>query len=946
TGGADTVSNATAALANLAERNDGNKSIIGGTPRCIATLFRVAATGEQVAGVCNATTVAATGEQAAGVCNATCALANLAADHRPNKRAISATPGAFQIMVQLVASSNVETQSNAACALANMTADEHDAKCALAEVPFAFGALVNLARDASQPAQCNACRAIANSVSLHEDNQHAVAGVRGVFPALVALAATEEEMGQIHTVAALALANLTDANADNCRSVCVEPGALDALVRISTLAGEEGRRHAIRALANLSEFYDNRAAIVATHAAVPCLLQGSVDSSDAIATTAAFCLAKLSDHTDKLILHIADTPACFERLSECVSRGSYRAISNAAVCFCHLSAKRHSVSVRIAETKGAIRALAEAATAPLPVDGVEIDHDDDALEAVDGVEIDDDDDGGEAGEQKRLQRAVAEYVVASREEKPTTQDVEAAEDARRSTSFAIASVASNKGPAGHAIRALPKIRGVLKALVWVLSSPTASPDMLLPSSLPTETAPGMEERSAGDGARVLPRANAAAALANMADGDSGNVVAIVQTAGSLEGLVAAAAQRDWEHLRLHAARALANLCFFFSARTRVAATPGAIPALVAMLSSKAGACKVHAARALANLTTNHNGNRKAVVADPDAVAALVKLAIHGSAEARAHSARALGNMADTGPDASTIIGQAKNALEAAILLLTNGLAQMSEEKYRWDGKTRGPSKTADGESGRDNHENDRDEHDVEPFMLVDGCYLISALAVTDQVREAIAARPGAIDLLIKAANCGMAEARTNAVKALAGLACNNERVSNLICSHEASISTMISICLEQGKEEGVDEVSAAAIRVLVNIVDATLLGRQVMCDKQDALLSVVSMVMCDKDKALLSVVNMVALGTPAAKGNACYLLANLLELGEEIMMKLVAINGAVMAVVSVVSTGSDFAMGNASRVLGNVVKDNLQVAGEMASNREALMALVTVVQAL
>lgn len=66
--------------------------------------------------------------------------------------------------------------------------------------------------------QCNACRAIANSVSLHEDNQHAVAGVRGVFPALVALAATEEEMGQIHTVAALALANLTDANADNCRS--------------------------------------------------------------------------------------------------------------------------------------------------------------------------------------------------------------------------------------------------------------------------------------------------------------------------------------------------------------------------------------------------------------------------------------------------------------------------------------------------------------------------------------------------------------------------------------------------------------------------------------------------------------------------------------------------------------------------------------------------------
>jgi len=27
--------------------------------------------------------------------------------------------------------------------------------------------------------------------------------------------------------------------------------------------------------------------------------------------------------------------------------------------------------------------------------------------------------------------------------------------------------------------------------------------------------------------------------------------------------------------------------------------------------------------------------------------------------------------------------------------------------------------------------------------------------------------------------------------------------------------------------------------------------------------------MCDQDKALLAVVNLIALGTPAAKGNAC-----------------------------------------------------------------------------
>ena len=59
--------------------------------------------------------------------------------------------------------------------------------------------------------------------------------------------------------------------------------------------------------------------------------------------------------------------------------------------------------------------------------------------------------------------------------------------------------------------------------------------------------------------------------------------------------------------------------------------------------------------------------------------------------------------------------------------------QMSDEKWRWDAATRRPPGTSDTDPGRDNFENDRDEHDVEPFMLVEGCYLISALAVTDQV---------------------------------------------------------------------------------------------------------------------------------------------------------------------------------------------------------------------
>ena len=119
-----------------------------------------------------------------------------------------------------------------------------------------------------------------------------------------------------------------------------------------------------------------------------------------------------------------------------------------------------------------------------------------------------------------------------------------------------------------------------------------------------------------------------------------------------------------------------------------------------------------------------------------------------------------------------------------------------------------------------------------------------------QVREAFALRPGALDLLVRAAGCRMPEARTNAVRALAGLACNNEQVANLVCAHEACVGTMLGICLEQGAAPDVNEVCAAAARVLVNVVDATLRGRGAICDKADA---------------LRAVANMVTFGTPAAK---------------------------------------------------------------------------------
>ena len=86
---------------------------------------------------------------------------------------------------------------------------------------------------------------------------------------------------------------------------------------------------------------------------------------------------------------------------------------------------------------------------------------------------------------------------------------------------------------------------------------------------------------------------------------------------------------------------------------------------------------------------------------------------------------------------------------------------------------------------------------------------------------------------------------------------------------------------------------------------------------------------------VLVVLIAVAKRTVPAQGNACYLLANLLELGEAVMLALVALPGALAAVVGVVSAGSDFAMGNASRVLGNVVRESLAVAEEVAADGAA-----------
>jgi len=174
---------------------------------------------------------------------------------------------------------------------------------------------------------------------------------------------------------------------------------------------------------------------------------------------------------------------------------------------------------------------------------------------------------------------------------------------------------------------------------------------------------------------------------------------------------------------------------------------------------------------------------------------------------------------------------------------------------------------------------------------------------------------------------GLAAARTNAAKALAALACNSETVSREICNVHGSLGVLLAICDEP--PTGTDEVRSAAVKTLVNLVDAFLESKELICQLAPA---------------LQAVVNMIQNGTAAAKGNSCYLLANLLELSMKVVEDTVNIPGSVEALVDVLMTGTDFAMSNASRALGNIVDENLRMAAVIVANERAMDCFVKVAQ--
>jgi hypothetical protein len=535
-------------------------------------------------------------------------------------------------------------RSNAACAIANLLADEEGTKEIYADIPHAFGCLVEQVGSGTQAGKENAARALANATHKNDRNKTAVSATRSGISSLVALAQSQIESAR--AVALHALANLCDSHMKNMRLVAEEPFALEAIIAVAMRDSSDGQRHAVRAIANMSELHANRVLIFEKHDCIAALLKGVRTVDDGIRTTSAFALAKLTDRCTGNAQKLADHEGCLIDLAACVQGGSKRSRGNAAVCICHLTSGRHEVAARLVSTQGAVKALSDAAG-----EKIERPELDDPIPEYHDVE----------SRTEVLALETAEWIVKEREQKGRgTDDVEAAEDARRSCSFAIASLGASRGAEWRAIQQICRIRGVLSALIWTLNSQATDPDRLV-LDLDESAIEGADEEGGGEelwgevhlrqqpddvidfehGSRkkraVQPRVDAVKTLANLADDDQGNCVAIVRSEGCLEALTAAMTQTQWTHLRTNAARVVANLSHCHAARGYLAESPGLIVALVGLMEGPADSASsqpmyAHAARALANLAANHSGNKQRIISTHLCVPLMVKIMTFGAPE--------------------------------------------------------------------------------------------------------------------------------------------------------------------------------------------------------------------------------------------------------------------------------------------------------------------------
>lgn len=170
----------------------------------------------------------------------------------------------------------------------------------------------------------------------------------------------------------------------------------------------------------------------------------------------------------------------------------------------------------------------------------------------------------------------------------------------------------------------------------------------------------------------LAKANAAAALGNLAHGSSRSMVL---SARPIEPLVALLELDSHPECQENAAAALGSIAVVDETRRRIAAVPQTIPRLVAMLRSATPEAKIDAARTLSRLALYIDNVVKIVEAG--AIRPLVTLLRTGAPECRAAAATALTHLARLEEGRSEIA--AAEGLRPLVNLLYSGTPAVMED---------------------------------------------------------------------------------------------------------------------------------------------------------------------------------------------------------------------------------------------------------------------------
>lgn len=121
--------------------------------------------------------------------------------------------------------------------------------------------------------------------------------------------------------------------------------------------------------------------------------------------------------------------------------------------------------------------------------------------------------------------------------------------------------------------------------------------------------------------------------------------------------------------RLRAIHELRRLSRITGNRSSMSAVPGAVCALVALLSDPAAAVREQAAGTICNMCCENDSNKKKLGDEPGAINALVQLLQDPAAAVSATAAAALSNIAHDNKDCQTVAGKHPDAIPSLLLLL-------------------------------------------------------------------------------------------------------------------------------------------------------------------------------------------------------------------------------------------------------------------------------------